>query len=42
MINNEPTHFKLRPLSGSASVGKSDMFSASLAFAQASPYSSKQ
>ena len=35
MINNEPTHF-------SASVGKSDMFSASLAFARASPYSSKQ
>ena len=41
MINNEPTHFELRPLSGSASIGKSDMSLASLAFVHASPYSSK-
>ena len=38
MINNEPTHFELRSLSGSASI---DMSSATLAFVYASPYSSK-
>ena len=38
MINNEPTHFELRSLSGSASI---DMSSATLAFVYASPYLSK-